>query len=601
MIEIIKELNIEVSKPNVFQAVVAKQYDMNTRFIKATFVDNGKKIYIDPNATVSVVINAYRPDGKSKGFKGEVNADDGTVTVPLHSWMLEQVGTVVCDISVIDVESGDNKKLTTTSFNLIVERAAYGGEDITSDPQYDILVELLSMAGAVSTISGELVRITDISSQEHDLSVKVSGVDNPADVVLRRCGKNLLQPPSEYLHCVAGKSVTVNGVVFTVNADGSITANGTATSTAEFVIQNASTRKYPMPAGNYVVSVGGDSEVCGPTMTVADNTGTNKQWVTPTTAHTFALEEGYYISRFAVCVLAGKTANNLIIKPMIEVGSMATEWESPSSNTTHTVGADGVAFGVKSLYPVTTLFTETIGTTVECKYDRDFGSNSKYTRWLGKKWVCVGDSITHEGVYTNSAYHSYIAEDTGIEVVNLGVRSTGFAKQAVTTDGTVVAEPYYDDSRINEIPLDADVVTIMGGINDMGAGKQIGTPTDTGTDTLCGCVNATLDAVFAHVPPTTQVGIITDPPCKDHPCNVSDNLITQYYTAMEELCKLRGVPFFDLFHCSGLRPWDDGFVGEMYPANDVSDDGTSRGLHPNEKGHALFAPRIKAFLGTLLF
>ena len=121
---------------------MAKQYDMNTRFIKATFVDNGDKITIDPSATVKVVINAQRPDGLSKGFYGEVN-EDGTVTVPLHSWMLDQVGTVICDISVIDVMSDDNKKLTTTSFTLYVEQAAYGGEDITSDPQFDVLVELM--------------------------------------------------------------------------------------------------------------------------------------------------------------------------------------------------------------------------------------------------------------------------------------------------------------------------------------------------------------------------------------------------------------------------------------------------------------------------
>jgi hypothetical protein len=136
----------------VFQAVVAKQYDMNTRFIKATFVDNGDKIYIDPEATVKVVINALRPDGESKAFDGEVN-QDGTVTVPLHSWMLELVGTVTCDISAIDTETDDNKKLTTTSFTLLVEKAAYGGDDVTNDPQYDVLVQLLetcSEAGAVA-------------------------------------------------------------------------------------------------------------------------------------------------------------------------------------------------------------------------------------------------------------------------------------------------------------------------------------------------------------------------------------------------------------------------------------------------------------------
>ena len=143
MIEIIKELNIEVSKPNVFQAVVAKQYDMNTRFIKATFVDNGDKITIPKSDTVEVVINALRSDGESKGFDGVIN-DDGTVTVPLHSWMLELVGDVLCDISVIDTKADNGKKLTTTSFHLIVERAAWGGDGMTNDPQYNLLIELLN-------------------------------------------------------------------------------------------------------------------------------------------------------------------------------------------------------------------------------------------------------------------------------------------------------------------------------------------------------------------------------------------------------------------------------------------------------------------------
>ena len=130
---------------------------MNTRFIKATFVDNGDKIYIDHEASVKVVINALRPDGESKGFDGEVN-QDGTVTVPLHSWMLELVGTVTCDISVIDTETYDNKKLTTTSFTLLVEKAAYGGDDITSDPQYDVLVQLLETCSTAGEVAEEALQ-----------------------------------------------------------------------------------------------------------------------------------------------------------------------------------------------------------------------------------------------------------------------------------------------------------------------------------------------------------------------------------------------------------------------------------------------------------
>lgn len=154
MIEIIKELSIEVTKPNIFQALVAKQYDMNTRFLKVTLMDCGTRIDVPNIETAKVVINAERKDGQSKGFDGVIN-EDGTVTVPLHSWMLELDGTVICDISVIDTATDDNKKLTTTSFTLIVEKAAYGGNDVTNDPQYDVLVELMENCQEANTAAQE--------------------------------------------------------------------------------------------------------------------------------------------------------------------------------------------------------------------------------------------------------------------------------------------------------------------------------------------------------------------------------------------------------------------------------------------------------------
>lgn len=181
MIKIIKELNIEVSKPNIFQAVVAKQYDMNTRFIKATLVDGGDVIYIpnDPDRSVQVVINANRPDGLSKGFDGVVN-DDGTVTVPLHSWMLEMEGTVICDISVIDTEADDNKKLTTTSFTLLVEKAAYGGDDVTNDPQYDVLVSLLETCQEASAVAEEALAKSNEANSKYDACVEATENANEA-------------------------------------------------------------------------------------------------------------------------------------------------------------------------------------------------------------------------------------------------------------------------------------------------------------------------------------------------------------------------------------------------------------------------------------
>ena len=180
MIKIVKELNIEVTKPNVFQALVAKQYDMNTRFLKVTLTDNGTKVNVPYSGDVKVVINAERQDGQSKGFDGEVN-EDGTVTVPLHSWMLELEGLVICDISVIKITENTSKKLTTTSFDLMVEKAAYGGDDITTDPQYEVLVRIMEDCNnakataekAVETSKQALV-ISEMAVATVDIAIKKS-------------------------------------------------------------------------------------------------------------------------------------------------------------------------------------------------------------------------------------------------------------------------------------------------------------------------------------------------------------------------------------------------------------------------------------------
>lgn len=138
MAQIIKEVTVDVAKKNQFQAIVAKQNDNNSRFLKVTLCNEGVKIEVPSTATA--LINAERADNSSKAFAGTVNAD-GTVTVPLTNWMLELDDVVRCSISVI---SSDKEKLTSTSFSLDVEAAEYGGSDITENENYDVLITLIS-------------------------------------------------------------------------------------------------------------------------------------------------------------------------------------------------------------------------------------------------------------------------------------------------------------------------------------------------------------------------------------------------------------------------------------------------------------------------
>lgn len=138
MVQIIKKISLEVSKPNLIQAIVAKQYDNNSRFLQVTLMHEGKKIEIAPTSTVT--INAKRNDGEEKSFAGEAN-DDGTATVPLTYWMLELEGEVWCDVSVIDTEG---RKLTSTKFDLLVERTSCNSGDIADDENYDVLIKLIA-------------------------------------------------------------------------------------------------------------------------------------------------------------------------------------------------------------------------------------------------------------------------------------------------------------------------------------------------------------------------------------------------------------------------------------------------------------------------
>lgn len=137
MAVITQEIKVEVARKNLFQALVSKQSDYNSRFLKVTLCDSGVPITIDPASTVT--INANRPDGMCKRFEG-VSNDDDTVTVPLAAWMLELSGMVYCDISVT---KPDHSKLTSTSFSIDVEPAAASDEAISENEEYDVLVQLV--------------------------------------------------------------------------------------------------------------------------------------------------------------------------------------------------------------------------------------------------------------------------------------------------------------------------------------------------------------------------------------------------------------------------------------------------------------------------
>ena len=117
-IQIIREVIADVVKRGATKVIYAKQHDFNSRFLKIRIQVDGVDFDVKP--TSRATLNVSRPDKSTKKIGGSVNSD-GTVTIPMDSWMLDLAGTIQCDVSVVEEEGTTVSKLTTMKFSIRVE------------------------------------------------------------------------------------------------------------------------------------------------------------------------------------------------------------------------------------------------------------------------------------------------------------------------------------------------------------------------------------------------------------------------------------------------------------------------------------------------
>lgn len=194
-------------------------------------------------------------------------------------------------------------------------------------------------------------------------------------------------------------------------------------------------------------------------------------------------------------------------------------------------------------------------------------------------WTAMGDSWTEENNTATKNYVKLIEDALNVDVTNLGLSGTGFKR------GEGSSNAYYQ--RTTSIPLTTDILTIMASGNDLSQGYSIGNATDTGTTTICGCINTLLDNIYTRFT-GIRVGIISVAPWQNNTPEDTTNFTT-YVSKIKEICNLRGVPFLDLFHQSNLRPNNSTFRTAFMPD----------GVHPNDNGYKLFANRIIEFIKSL--
>lgn len=182
---------------------------------------------------------------------------------------------------------------------------------------------------------------------------------------------------------------TNNGVTFTVNSDGSITANGTATADATCFIQgsgwnyNATVENFLEQGETYILSDGVNSYTGNknvPNIRMYGYTSAGAAWnyeeITPNTNKTFTVDANMKACHISVYIRvpSGMTVNNVVFKPMLRKADIEDSAYRPYNEQAiqNQLNAQGV-LGAKNLLKVTTNTRTVNGVTYT--FNRDSEGN----------------------------------------------------------------------------------------------------------------------------------------------------------------------------------------------------------------------------------
>lgn len=162
-----------------------------------------------------------------------------------------------------------------------------------------------SLTTKVDKVNGKGLSTNDFTDEDKEqISANKAGIG----AVANRGSKNLLK--------IAATTQTVNGITFTVNADDTITINGTATAAATLTLVTASQINSFLPLGTYKLSgcTGGSTTTYdlrffhpGDNSTVLNHNGDTQ----------FTRDAIKTDSNISILVRSGQVMDNVVIKPMI--------------------------------------------------------------------------------------------------------------------------------------------------------------------------------------------------------------------------------------------------------------------------------------------
>ena len=326
-------------------AEVVKQYTPTDGYVNVTSLYPTIELATD---TEDIIIEAeYNLDLNKASFGDGGSGEDGATFTP--------------SVSSDGVISWTNNKGLSNPAPVNI-KGKQGPKGDKGEPDYSIVANALK-----GTAIGEAVSMKDVSPLEHSIGVKLKSdtITDFSSVTLKKYGKNLLD-----LTSLIGKSVTANGGTLSCGADGGISGSGTLSGYVGF----DAFRLY-LPKGKYILSASGTFSNFGCYLTFRDKNNVNLgDGVVNRPDGDFVFDTENYPS-YSYVEVTIKRNNNVALSGtayfQLELGTTATEYEPFKEPIPYKPNADGTVDGVTSLYPTTTLMTDTEGVTITAEYNKD--------------------------------------------------------------------------------------------------------------------------------------------------------------------------------------------------------------------------------------
>ena len=233
------------------------------------------------------------------------------------------------------------------------------------------------------------------------------------------------------------------------------------------------------------------------------------------------------------------------------------------------------------------------------------------SKFAGLKYAALGDSITYGYVPRNTfGYPGQLKSYADLTAMRLGMTFENFGISGSTLAYHQTRDPM--SRRFNSLPDDADIITVMGGTNDIRNGIQLGTMADRTDATYYGALHVVLGGLYKKymIDQGTSTGrkkrIVALTPIKLLAESAAESGGTgtlvdfePWINAVKEVAAYYSIPCLDFYHLSGINPHVNetvkgtvtGYTGYYNPY--ITD-----GTHPTRDGAEIMAEVLCAFLET---